>query len=104
MSKPYTVEEARTKFLKHWKNVAKYWAELPNKTPHERCYGLCFSLLVTFDGGSCGMPAFDIYPADISPEDLEYYKKNNETYFNPDEVLNNCQMHERWSAIERGTV
>src|SRR6476661_4630956 len=52
MSEPraYTVEEVRDKFISHLQNLARYWANLPHKTPLERTEGMLHSVLVTLDG------------------------------------------------------
>jgi hypothetical protein len=55
-----TKEEVRSQVLDVARNYAQYWSELPDRTPSDRCNGLCFSLMNIFDGTSASLPAFDI--------------------------------------------
>lgn len=94
MSEPraWTAEEAREKFINHLKCIARYWANLPDQTPLERTEGMLFSVLVTLDGGSGGMPAFDLIPCP-HPEDKEFCISEGENYYDRI-VINDCQLHE----------
>lgn len=98
-SKAYTTEEARTKFLEHIKDIKNFWLNVEGRSESEKMYGLVFSILVLFDGGSGMMPAFDIVPAP-DPTDKQYCIDNGEKYFEK-EVINDCQLHEIWSRMRK---
>lgn len=68
----YTVEEIREQLVAHLCELARYWAELPDKTDLERVCGAIFSMLVVFDGESGGMPGFQVIP-DPHPDDREWH-------------------------------
>lgn len=97
----YTAEEARTMFLKQVLNIARYWADLPDKqTARERCEGAAFSILVLLDGGSAMFPAFDlrVHP---HPDDAAYCIEHGENYYEPNMLINNCELHEEFVGIEK---
>lgn len=54
--------KTRSQFLDHCRGLAKYWAELPNKTPEERCSGVAFSILVALDGEAIAVGPFSVRP------------------------------------------
>lgn len=62
MSRAYTIEEVRDDFLCTVRQMAKNWADLPDKTNRERCDGLAHSILVLVDG-CAGMPGFTMTPS-----------------------------------------
>jgi hypothetical protein len=98
ISRPYTPEEVRAKMLSHFKHLCKYWPQQTgahNDTEEKRMQNLVFSILVTLDGGSCALPAFDLIPAPHE-SDKEYHIENGENYYEK-EVINNCQLHEIWA-------
>jgi hypothetical protein len=92
MSRAKTPEEVREIFLSQVRTMCKYWAELPDKTPRERCDGLAFSILSTIDGASLDIPAFDMIPCP-HPEDKQYCIENGLDWYEP-VVMNDCQLHE----------
>ena len=96
----HTAEEAEKILIRHLMSYAKYWAELKDKTPEERCFGLLFSILVVFDGGSEGMPSFDISPLPHD-DDKEWSKDQGINWFEKGMVINTNQMHETLCEIER---
>ena len=81
MSKEYTTEEVRKKFLEQvWNNI-KYWDELAcEKTTKERLQGLAFSILATLDGCDIDLPGFIVAPLPHE-NDKEYLIENEEDYF-----------------------
>ena len=81
MSREYTEEEIRKKFIKAiWSNI-NYWKN-ESRAPslEEKMEGLAFSILVLLDGGSAMMPKFIVAP-DPHPDDKQYYIENGENYF-----------------------
>jgi hypothetical protein len=102
MSKPraYTVEEMRAMFLDHIRSIKNYWLN-ESRTPdvEDKMDGLIHSILVTFDGCSGAMPAFDIIPAP-HPDDAAYHQGLGENWW-AKEVINDCQLHDEWHAAKR---
>jgi hypothetical protein len=62
MSRALTEEEVVEKLMRHFFAMAKYWVTLdrPGMSTQERCEGVVFSVLVALDGGSLGLPSFDL--------------------------------------------
>lgn len=102
----YTPEEVRQHFLDHICRMISYWngedgSNVPKDySSRERLEGLAHSILVMIDGRSGNMPAFDISPSP-HPDDKEYLKKNGENWYEPGEVMNNCQLHDQYNAMNR---
>lgn len=99
MSRAYTEEEVRKMLVVHFRALSKYWATLDGlhspKTIQERCDGLVFSILITLDGASVDLPAFNLSPAP-HPSDKQYHIDNGENWFDEDMVINDCNLHEEW--------
>jgi len=88
----YTVEEVREEMLDYLRNIANYWADLPNKTAREKCDGLVFSFLTLLDG--CAMfPALDVTLAPHE-SDKEYNRSEGMNWYEPGMLVNNCMLHE----------
>lgn len=88
----YTPEELREKFLNHARYMVKYWASQAG-TVEQNVEGAIFSLLVAIDGGSMGLPAFDLV-ARPHPEDKRYAMGLGERWIENGTVINDCQLHE----------
>lgn len=102
-SRAKTKQEARKEFLEHIQNCSEYWANLPDKTPQERCDGLVFSILAMLDGDSMALPAMDVsfHP---HPDDKEFLKGEGENWHDPHIVINDdCQLHELWHSLNKRT-
>lgn len=93
MSRAKTAEEVRREFLLHIHSLVEYWAELPNKTPLERCDGLAFSILNIFDGTTMGLPAMDI-SLSPHPDDKAYNQESGDNWYDSGMVINDCMLHE----------
>ena len=86
----WTAEEVRDMLIKKIRDITAYWAttNLPNlaRTPEEdiryRCDGVAFTILSTLDGGSLGLPGFDLIPMP-HPDDKQYHKDHGENWFDP---------------------
>lgn len=89
-----TAEEVRHEFIDLIRAYSKYWSELSNKTPQERCDGLAFSILNIFDG-TTWLPAMNIHLSP-HPDDADYCKEIKESWYEPDMVINDCMLHELW--------
>lgn len=95
----YTPEEVRAKLLGYTREIARYWANLPNKTPQERCDGLAFSILNIFDGIVDELPAMNI-TLSPHPDDQEYHRGNGENWYEPGQVVNDCMLHELYYKVK----
>jgi len=58
----------RAHFLDSVDGIVDYWDRLPQKTPRERISGAIFSVFNHLDGGSIGVPSFDV----ISRQDAAF--------------------------------
>lgn len=101
MSRPYTKDEVCEMLVEHFRQMAMYWARLPNKTPQERCDGLAFSILAAIDGQSGSLPAaFSLVP-DPHPEDMAYAIENGENWFEPAVAINaDVMLHDMYYRPE----
>jgi hypothetical protein len=95
MSRAYTAEEVRDIFLRHIRGIADFWANLPDKSPKERCDGVAFSILNIVDGNTLPLPALDICLSP-HPEDKAYNQENGNNWFEEGMVINNCQLHDHY--------
>lgn len=94
MSRPYTKEETRIMFLKQIRQHSEFWANLPDKTPQERCEGLVHALLAMIDGDVTGLPPFDIVARPI-PGTTGQSMMVAQNYFQDGLVINDdCMLHE----------
>lgn len=105
MSKEYTKEEVRQKFLELVWNCIDCWYHLPGKTCLDRMEGLAFGMLVILDGGT-SLPGFIVAPSP-HPEDKEYLKDQGENWFPENhESLINCDiaggLHEVFHKFKKG--
>ncbi len=92
MSRAYTHDEVVSIIIDHSRMMAKYWANLPDKTPLERCEGVAFSILTLLDGSTMSLPGVDLI---LRPHesDKEYHIENGENYFEPDMIISTA-LHE----------
>lgn len=96
MSRAFTPDEMRDRFLQHIREIADYWLdESRAKTTKEKLDGAIFSILVVLDGGSGGMPGFKVL-ADPHPDDKQYCIDNGENWIEPDTDISNGGLHEVW--------
>lgn len=95
MSRAYTEEEIREEFLGYVAEVCRYWANLPDKTPIERCEGVGFSIINIFNGVT-SLPAFDIVVRP-HPDDKQFHIDEGENYYEDGTVINDCHMRMKWS-------
>jgi len=96
VSQPISEEKAREKFFQELQNCADYWAELPDKTPAQRCDGLVFSILNIFDGTSMGFPSLDLVLAPHE-DDVKEHIASGQEFYEPGMIINDCMLHELWS-------
>ena len=81
MSRKYTEEEVRAKFLMNVWSILDYWKnESRAKTIDEKMEGFAFSFLVMLDGGNGAMPKFVVAP-DPHPDDKAYHESEGVNYF-----------------------
>lgn len=100
----YSEKEVRQKLYEHMRSLCDYWSKVDNdwnKTEKQRMEGLCFSLLVLFDGYTCAdLPAFDIR---LSPhkDDKKFHVSRGERWFKKNMLINDCLMHDEWCNSEK---
>lgn len=99
MSRAFTAQEAREKFLSIAREKASFWATLPDKTPEERCNGLVSSMLAVFDGITDGMPAIDLV---LRPQadDTKLCQALGEDYYEDGTVINGGNLHAEYEPAE----
>lgn len=88
MSREYTVEEVRTKFLSHIWHLIDYWEnESRAPTTRGKLESLAFSIMSALDGCSVELPGFVVAPNPHVSDKL-YYQDLGENWFPPleDEV------------------
>lgn len=105
MSRAFTAQEAREKFLSIAREKASFWATLPDKTPEERCNGLVSSMLAIFDGITDGMPAIALV---LRPhaDDTRYRQTMGENHFIDGTVINDNDgyLHHEYEPAESATA
>lgn len=102
----YTAEEVRKMFLEYICHMIAYWNSegnsnvAKNSSSRERLEGLVHSILVMIDGGTGGLPAFDIIPSS-HPDAKEFHISQGENWFPDNVVINDCQLHDEYWAMNR---
>jgi hypothetical protein len=95
----YTAEEAQQKYLDSFRQMTRYWAEIPNKTIEERCEGLAFSILVTLAGRG-GLPTVQL-TLNPHPDDREDAEACGDNWFDPGTPLDTeSMMHACWGPYK----
>ena len=80
-SRPYNKDEVEEMFLEHVRDLVDYWEEERRaKTSREKLDGLAFSMLVLLDGGSGGMPGYEV-KAIGNEQDIEEHKEDGRNYY-----------------------
>jgi len=79
MSREYTTEEVRDKFLDYIMSLINYW-EKQHPSCRDNLDGLTHSILVALDGGATELPSFTVAPAP-HPDDKEYNKDQGKNYY-----------------------
>ena len=98
----YTPEELREMVLYHMRTLARYWANLPDQTPLERCEGVAFSILTMIDGSAGGVTFALTLVADCDPGDKQFRIDEGENWVEPGTDLNSdCMLHEVFYQAER---
>ena len=100
-----TDEETRDRLFGHLEALIDYW-ENQGESRRDAMEGLVFSILVTLDGESGGLPAWILAP-DPHPEDREFHKNRGENWFPENDFLLvsfnlSGTLHEYWSRRKRG--
>jgi hypothetical protein len=81
MSREWTEDEIREKFLAHVRVMVDYWDREPRaETQKRRLEGLAFSILVALDGCAGGLPGFIVAPSP-HPEDKAFHQSEGENYY-----------------------
>jgi hypothetical protein len=99
MPKELSAEEVREKLLQHLCSVITYW-EREGGTRREALEGVMFSTLVALDGGSGGLPAFEVSPMPHE-SDKPYNIENGKDWY-PEDGKDIGPLHEHFhAAMER---
>lgn len=100
MSRQLTADEMRASVLGHLRVMVDYWDGL-DKPSREKLGGLVHSILVMLDGGSVGLPAFDVVPAP-HPDDKQYCQDEDTNWWPDDVSLHDGghMLHELWSTMK----
>jgi len=101
MSRAYTKEEARKKFLDQIHNTVDHWEnESRAETSKEKLDGLAFSILSMIDGSTMQIPSINIV---LNPhtDDKEYHQEKGTNWFEEGMIINDdCHLHEFWHNKE----
>lgn len=95
----YTAEEMRDLLIKHFINLARYWAKEPNQSVEQKCEGVVFSILSTLDGCSLDLPGFTIIPSPHE-DDKAFYISEGRNWFEA-VVINDDSMHEQMHRLAK---
>jgi hypothetical protein len=87
MSRQYTQEEIRDKFMTHVAALVRYWQRQVDCSSDEKVEGITHSLLVALDGGAMALPAFKVI-ADPHPADKQYHIEHDENWYPESHELN----------------
>jgi hypothetical protein len=98
MSREITEAEASDRVMRYIATISKYWADLPDKTPLERCNGLAFSLLNIFDGTTVALPKLGLVVRP-HPDDKAFHEEEGTDYYVDGMELEGVS-HELWSKYE----
>lgn len=102
MPRAFSPQEVQQQLLKHFCTLIEYWNSEnnsnvpPEYSSRQRMEGLVHSILVTLDGGSAVLPAFDIIPLP-QPEDKQYYLERGQNWYEEEPIEPN--LHEYWHKI-----
>ncbi len=106
MSKEYTEEEVREKFLKNVWNILNYWKN-ESRAPslEEKMEGFAFSMLVLLDGENGNSPGFIVAPM-AHESDKDYSISLGEDYYPQNHASNvKCDiagcLHEEFSKYKK---
>ena len=81
MSREYTTDEIRERFLETVRRNIDYWEkEARVETIRDRIEGAIFSTLVLLDGGNGSIPGFIVAPLP-HPTDKDYHIDNGKDYY-----------------------
>lgn len=96
-SRAYTPEEVRDQLYGTIKANIDFWLKMDD-TERLRMEGLAFSILNIFDGTTIVLPAMDIVLSP-HPDDKQFHIDNDEKWYEPGQVINDCMMHEEWYKL-----
>lgn len=101
MSRAYTKDEVVNELMQYMRDMAKYWAELPNLTTLDRCMGMAHSMLCVFDGVTPSLPAIDLVLSP-HPEDKQYCIDGGINWYPARMAINaDCHLHDLLYQIDR---
>ena len=99
MTRVYTEDEVRDKFLLYIHQLISYWDTVDERDCFEKLEGLAFSILSTLDGESVELPGFKVI-SNPHPDDEGFLKLEGKNWFPDDVNIAGC-LHERWHSLVR---
>jgi hypothetical protein len=105
MSRAYTEQEVREKFLKTVWRIVDFWDKEASeeRSIRERLSGVAFSILAAIDGENGSLPAFDLVCAPHE-NDKEYHENRGEDYYPPEDCNISGNLHHVFKRVEPETV
>ena len=91
MSRAFTRDEMRDKFIDQCRDIARYWANTTG-TPEERCMGVVHSILTLIDGCSSGFPCALTLTCEPHPDDKAFHQAEDENWVEPETAINADDM------------
>ena len=84
MSREFTTDEVRDRFLDHIRGLIQYWSTVELNADHDsieyRVSGVVHSLLTTLDGCSLELPGFIVAPCPHQ-SDKQFYLDKGENWY-----------------------
>lgn len=102
MSRAYTKEEIKEKFLRQVQTIIWFWSNPEHSdcgNTFDRCEGVAFSILALIDGCDLNLPSFKLSPSPC-PEDKEYFIEMKENWF-PEDVDIAGSLHDQLKKYRR---
>ena len=107
-SKAITADEAQYLFMEHVIHLIDYWEkESRAETSKEKLEGLMFSVLVALDGGSMGLPGYEVVPSrgNQAENDIAHAKENGYDYYPKEKIdIVGDGLHEIFHSHLRGEI
>lgn len=92
-----TKEEMRELFLDYCRTIAHHWSKVEDRTPHEMCDGVVFSLLNAFDGMAGGFPCAIDLVMQPHHSDKQFCIEEGEDWVQDGQVINDdVMLHEMY--------
>ncbi len=80
MSRKFTEDEIRDRFIAHVWTMIDYQEQKESRTSREKLQGLAFSILAAIDGKAMALPAFELCPSP-HPDDKQFHIDEGDDYY-----------------------